>query len=83
MVVIYFNPHKKCYYAKKIKSAFWNNKYQIGYENQYNHKIVCMFFITDKGKLISCDSSSDYFKTKYSKKKILINKIIKWLERRV
>lgn len=84
MIVIFYNPNKDVFYAKIVKSAYWNQEYEVGYINQYNHEIVCMFYVTDNGKLVACRSIFDYFETtNISLKERLIKKIIKFLERRV
>lgn len=37
-LLIFYNPHKKAYYHKFIKS--YCKEYCVGYKNQYNHEII-------------------------------------------
>ena len=80
MIAIYYNPHKKNYYAKVLKSAFWSDKYKVGYINQYDHQIVCMFYING-GKLIACKSMNDYVSNRSSIKKRIFTILINLLDR--
>ena len=36
--VVWYNPHKNCYYHKIVRGYYTN--YNIGFANQYNHTIV-------------------------------------------
>lgn len=83
MIIIYYNPHKKIYYAKLLRNSYWNDEIKVGYVNQYDHVIVCMFYLTERNKLVNCESIDDYIRNKSTFKKRLIVKIIKFLERRV
>ncbi len=82
LFVIWYNSKKNIYYAKYLRISYMFDHYKVGYKNQYGHIIVCMFYFRDK-KLIACNSYEDYFHNKRSLKKILIKRLIAWLERRV
>lgn len=82
MIAVYYNPKRDTYYAKLLKVSYLNDYYKVGYVNQFGHKLVCMFYINNK-RLQPCKSFLDYMHNKKSIKKRLINKIIKFLERRV
>lgn len=84
MIAVFYNPNKDIYYSKLLKSAFWYSEYEVGYINQYGHIIVCMFYISDNGKLINCKSIHDYFDNcDISLKERLVRKLIEFLERSV
>lgn len=82
MIAIFYNPNKDIYYAKVLKIVYLHSDYKVGYVNQYNHKIVFMFYI-DGGKLVPCNGFWDYINNKPTLKKKLINKLIRFLERSV
>lgn len=42
-IVVWFNPNKKSYYYKIVHDYF--NRYEVGYENQYSHKIILVIDI--------------------------------------
>lgn len=84
MIAIYYNPHKKCYYAKYVRIAYLSEHYKVGYVNQYDHEIVCMFYIDGGGKLINCQSWLDYvnwYKYNSTIKKRTLSKLINLLDR--
>lgn len=84
MIAIYYNPHKKNYYAKYLKVAYLADKYKVGYKNQYEHEIVCMFYVNSSGKLINCQSWTDYidwYKYNSTIKKRTLSKLINFLDR--
>ena len=83
MIAVYYNPKKDEYYAKLLRSVFVSDNYKVGYINNYGHKIVCMFYLTEDKKLVACNSYWDYNLYKTSWKKRLIKRIIKFLERSV
>ena len=82
MIGIWYNPRNEEFYAKHVKGVYFNSDYKIGYINSYGHQLVALFMIKDN-KLIQCSSLSDYYNNKKTLKKRLINKFIKFLERRV
>lgn len=84
MIAIYYNPHKNCYYAKLLRIVFLNKDYKVGYKNQYDHEIVCMFYVNSGGKLINCQSWTDYidwYRYNSTIKKRTLKKIINLLDR--
>lgn len=83
MIAIFYNPNKNIYYAKYLKNAYLYDYYEVGYINQYNHKVVCMFYLNG-GKLVNCKSFVDYknyFKYNSTIKKRVLNKLIKLLDK--
>jgi len=87
MIGIWYNPHKKKFYTKYVRTAFIQSHYKVGYINQYDHELVALYML-EKNRLISCESWDDYYNYKmgYYKlkniKKRIIKKIIRFLERR-
>lgn len=87
MIGIWYNPHKKQFYTKYVRTAYIHRYYVVGYKNQYDHELVALYML-EKNRLIQCDSWEDYYNHKmgYYKlkniKKRLIKKFIKFLERR-
>lgn len=81
MIIVWYNSKKDIYYAKYNRLTFIDDRYKVGYSNQYGHRIICMFYIQENGKLISCNSFSDYHYNKSSLKKRLINHLIDWLNK--
>ena len=87
MIGIWYNPNKKKFYTKYVRTAYLGREYKVGYINNYGHELLALFYIK-KNKLLSCDSWNDYYtyKRDYYKpkniKKRIIRKIIKYLERR-
>ena len=82
MIVIFYNSNKNIYYAKYLKNAYLHSHYEVGYINQYNHKVVCMFYFNG-GKLVNCKSFADYisyFRYNSTFKKRILTKLIKLLE---
>lgn len=84
MIAIFYNPNKNIYYAKLLRIAFLNKDYKVGYKNQYGHEIVCMFYIDSGGKLINCQSWTDYidwYRYNSTIKKRTLKRIINLLDR--
>ena len=83
MIVIFYNSIKKNYYAKYVKCIYIHDYYKVGYKNQYNHEIVCMFYV-DGGKLVNCQSWSDYvnwYRYNSTIKKRTLSKLIKLIDK--
>ena len=81
MIGIWYVPKKDKIYAKFVRGAYFCSHYRVGYINQYNHKLVALFYIT-KDKLVQCNSLADYYSTKkLTFKKRLINRIIDLLNK--
>lgn len=66
-IIVWFNRNKKKYYFKKYR-VFIENKYEVGYVNQYNHEIILIIDIRDF-----------YYKTPLKKR--LIKRFIRFLEK--
>lgn len=76
MIGIWYVPKKNKFYAKYVRGAYFYSYYKVGYVNQYNHKLVALFYIT-KNKLIQCNSLADYYNIKnLTLKKRIINHLI-------
>lgn len=83
MIAIYYNPNKNTYYAKYLRIAYLHGHYEVGYVNQYNHKVVCMFYVNG-GKLINCQSWTDYidwYKHNSTIKKRILSKLVNFLDK--
>lgn len=79
MIIVWYNQNKDCYYAKYVLFHL-PPEIRVGYENNWGHKIVCMFYLLDK-KLIACDSWEDYYYNKFTFKQRFLRKLIKFFER--
>ena len=76
MIGIWYVPKKDKFYARYVRTAYFYSYYKVGYVNQYNHRLVALFYIA-KNKLVQCNSLADYYSTKkLTFKKRLINRII-------
>ena len=88
MIGIWYNPNKKKFYTKYVRTAFIARDYKVGYKNSYGHELIALYAI-EKTRLIQCDSWEDYYTYKMGYynikniKKRIIKRLIKWLERRV
>lgn len=80
MIGIWYNPHKKKFYTKYVRTAFIHSYYRVGYVNQYDHQLLALYAI-EKGRLIQCDSWNDYYTYKrgYYQFKNIKKRFIKWL----
>lgn len=83
MIGIWYIPKKNKFYAKYVRSAYFHKEYQVGYVNQYNHKLIALFYVLDR-KVIQCNSLIDYYNIKRENstfKKRLINHLIDLLNK--
>lgn len=78
MIGIWYVPKKNKFYAKYVRLAYFSTYYKVGYVNNYEHKLVALFYISGR-KLIQCNSLADYYNIKHENstlKKRLINRLI-------
>ncbi len=81
MIAIWYVLTSDRYYAKYVKGAYFCSHYEVGYINQYGHKLVALFYIENK-KLVSCNSINDYYNTKrLTFKQRIINRLIDLLRK--
>lgn len=81
MISVWYNPKKDKFYAKYIRGAYFFSHYEVGYVNQFNHKLIALFYIT-KNKLVPCNSLAEYYSIKrLTFKKRLINHLIDLLNK--
>ena len=48
MIGIWYVPKKNKFYAKYVRLAYFHREYAVGFENNYGHKLVAMFYICNK-----------------------------------
>lgn len=80
MIGIWYNPNKKKFYTKYVRTAFIHDYYKVGYKNQYDHELVALYMV-EKNRLISCESWNDYYtyKRNYYHPKNIKKRFIRWL----
>lgn len=64
-IVIWYNPNKDNYYYRKYVCL--NSYFDVGYKNNYGHEIVLIIDLTGHEKI--------------DRKKILINRLIRFLKK--
>ena len=67
-LVVWYNPHKQCYYHRIVRGYYTN--YNIGFKNQYNHTIVYIVLL-----------EKHYVVSKKRLKEVIIDNVILYLRK--